>query len=106
MAAQATWYWADSITRGRMEADDQHDQINATTRENNHESDTNSSIRRTRSSGPSGNAASRTGCERSAYQGQGRLGQPLRLEGAGWLHEGFSSAHFAGHARVGCFGNH
>ena len=80
-------------------------QIEKRTNENDYESDTNSSIRRTRSPSASGNAASRTGCERSSHQGSRRLGQSGRLENAGRLHEGFSSALFAGHAWVGCFRN-
>src|SRR5439155_8074175 len=58
--------------------------------ENEYESDTNSPIRRTRGSDASGNAASRTGCERSSHQGSRRLGQSSRLENAGRLHEGCS----------------
>src|SRR5258706_12406855 len=76
IATQATWYWADSSTWGKMGSDDQQDHVNAiTSGENNHESDTNSSIRRTRGSGASGNAASRAGGDRSPHQGSRRLGQ-------------------------------
>src|SRR5258705_6941603 len=106
MAAQGKWYWADSSTWEKMGSDDQQDHVNAiTSGENNHESDTSSSIRRTRGSGASGNAASRTRCERSPHQGSRRRGQSDRLENAGRLHEGFSSAGFAGDAWVGYFRN-
>src|SRR5882724_8018632 len=99
MAVQGTWYWADSCTWGKMGSDDQQAHVNAiTSGENNHESHTNSSIRRTRGSGASGNAASRTRCKRSPHQGSRRFGQSGRLENAGRLHEGLSSARFTGDA--------
>src|SRR5204863_7275110 len=64
IATQATWYWADSSRWGKMGSDDQQGHVNTiTSGENNHESDTNSSIRRTRRSGASGNAASDTWSE-------------------------------------------
>src|SRR6266850_5315441 len=80
-------------------------QIEKRTNENDYESDTNSSIRRTRGFGASGNAASHTGRERSSYQSSRRFGQSVRLESAGRLHEGFSSAPFAGDAWGGRFRN-
>src|SRR6478736_2362171 len=104
MTAQLTWYWADSSTWGKMGSDDQQDHVNAiTSGENNHESDTNSFIRRTRGSGASGNAASHTRCERSAHQGSRGVGQSGRLENSGRLHEGFPFTRFAGDPWVGCF---
>src|SRR6266446_825794 len=101
IATQATWHWADSSKWGKMGSDDQQDHVNATTSgENNHESDTNSFIRRTRGSGASGNAASRTRCERSPHQGSRRLGQSVRLESAGRLREGIFPPHLSGNARL------
>src|SRR5580698_4420898 len=75
MTAQASWYWADSGMWGKMGSDDQQDHINVITGENDYESDTNSSIRRTRGFGASGNAASRARRKRSPHQGSCRLGQ-------------------------------